>query len=224
MATRPVFLADDRGPPWVAVRPFEFPWHGGFARSQSLRNIDALHAAAAAAGLSPLLEISTRSRDPLGQQLSAFVLQVPLADGRLVALECVFQASKRFASGGPFLDLLELEPGRCRREPRLRQSGALLGFEFEAESWPLQPPTAFYDWLYLRALARAPQLAAQLDRFAGFTDIAFNPARSINCQARAAALHVALAGAGCLAGCMRSQAAFLATLRAEEPGTARRQP
>jgi hypothetical protein len=59
------------------------------------------------------------------------------------------------------------------------------------------PPTAFYDWLYLRALARLDAATLQqLRERDGFTDIAFNPERSLNCQARSAALYVALAADG----------------------------
>src|SRR5262245_8412243 len=51
---------------------------------------------------------------------------------------------------------------------------------------------AFYDWLYLRALFDNQETAGRLFSYKGFSDIAFNPEKSINCQARSAALFVAM--------------------------------
>ena len=62
--------------------------------------------------------------------------------------------------------------------------------------WPLTPKTAFYDWLYVRALRELARSDGQIDRslrrYQAFTDIEFNPAKSVNCQARSCALYVAL--------------------------------
>ena len=57
---------------------------------------------------------------------------------------------------------------------------------------PLNPKTVFYNWLYINAVLENPLLAAELLKYNAFTDIEFNPAKSINCQAKAAALFVAL--------------------------------
>lgn len=58
--------------------------------------------------------------------------------------------------------------------------------------------TAFYDWLYLNALLEHPDLAEPLLRYDGFTDIEFNPEKSLSTQTRSAAMYVALARAGLL--------------------------
>ena len=58
------------------------------------------------------------------------------------------------------------------------------------------PRTAFYDCLYVQALLENPQLAGVVLSYDAFTDIAFNPQRSLNCQARAAALFVGAHRAG----------------------------
>jgi len=52
--------------------------------------------------------------------------------------------------------------------------------------------TAFYDWLYITALNQNQGLAKEILRFDAFTDIEFNHKKSINCQARAAAMFVSL--------------------------------
>jgi len=50
----------------------------------------------------------------------------------------------------------------------------------------------FYDWLYLNAIFPHREWLKRLHQYAGFTDIEFNPGRSINCQARSCALFVTL--------------------------------
>ena len=77
----------------------------------------------------------------------------------------------------------------------------MLHFTFERELFPLRPRTAFYNWLYINALGENPDLAEQILEFDAFTDIEFNPEKSINCQAEAAALFIALHGKGLLDQC-----------------------
>lgn len=79
-----------------------------------------------------------------------------------------------------------------RADERLCISGRLLGFDLAGQKWGLEPKTAFYDWLYLTALMQNPQLSIQILDFEDFTDVEFNPEKSISCQARTATLFVAL--------------------------------
>ena len=72
------------------------------------------------------------------------------------------------------------------------ESGDLIEFDFDDQKWPLSPSTMFYDWLYCSALEQnRPQAEALLD-YDAFTDIEFNPDRSINCQAASAAIYKSL--------------------------------
>lgn len=87
---------------------------------------------------------------------------------------------------------------------------------FEGQDWPLQPRTAFYDWLYLRALAQNADLARQLLQYAAFTDIMFNPKKSINCQARAAALYVSLSRRNWLQEALTNRQHYLSLVRTPE--------
>jgi hypothetical protein len=191
MAERPVFAPVERGTRLVQEIPVQFKWHSGLAPSQKKKNVAALHEAAARRGLAPLLEISSKSNDELGQDLSAFNLKVNL-HGQQTTLECAYQGSKIFEQGGPFHDLYSAESRDARRDERLRQSGRLIGFRFEDADYPLSPTTVFYDWLYINALFRQRTRMESLQQYAGFTDIEFNPERSLNCQARSAAMFVAL--------------------------------
>lgn len=177
---------------------------------QKQRSIDSLHAAARSGlGIREILEISSKSKDPLGVRLSAFNLALPVADGGAVSVEVAYQASKRFERGGPFLDLLSGSSRQAKGDERLKRSGRLLSFRFGSEDWPLEPKTVFYDWLYLRALRTNPAIAQQLLTYQAFTDIEFNPERSVNCQARSAALYVSLHREGTLEDAVASKETFL---------------
>lgn len=193
MAKRPVFTPASIGFPYVEPVDIEFRWHPGFSISQMRKSIDSLHEAAAKSGIEPILEISSKSRSALGVSLSAFNLPLQTPDGQTMSVECAFQGSKVFEKGGPYNDLYAASSRAAKTDARLRNSGALTAFNFRGEEFPLEPKTAFYDWLYIIALRQnKSDTAERIKAFQGFSDIVFNPARSINCQARAAALFVAL--------------------------------
>jgi len=193
MAKRPIFVPSPNKPELVSEVYCQVRWNSGFAPIQKKRNIVALHAAAAELGFAPLLEVSTKSESPLGQYLSAFNLKVSTRKFGEIPMECAFQGSKVFAQGGPFTDLYAAKTARdARADHRLHVSGHLVGFNFEGVSFPLEPKTAFYDWLYINAIYPSWQQFSALKEYAGYTDIEFNPYRSVNCQARSCALFVAL--------------------------------
>ena len=197
MAERPVFVPLEMGPRLVQEVPVEFDWHPGMAPSQKKKNVVALHEKAAAKNLTPLLEISSKSEREIGQKLSGFNLKIEV-NGRETTLESIYQGSKVFEQGGPFLDLYWVGSLEAKRDPRLKKSGQLVSFRFKDEDYPLSPGTAFYDWLYINALFPKREWLKRLQKCAGFTDIEFNPKRSLNCQARSCATFVALQKRGLL--------------------------
>ncbi len=186
----------------------EFSWSPGFAPVQKKNNIIALHEAAKKQGLCPLLEISTKSDELLGQRLSAFSLKIETDDGTL-SIESAFQGSKVFENGGPYTDLYKKNSREAKTDTRIRTSGKLIGFSFRGIDWPLIPKTAFYDWLYLKALQPHREYLEKLFIYKGFTDIEFNPRKSINCQARTCALLVSLMKLNSLDIALRSQDSFI---------------
>jgi len=99
-----------------------------------------------------------------------------------------------------------------KKDERLKMSGSLRGFRFDQLEWELEPKTAFYDWLYVHAVHREPELRDDLNHYAGFTDIEFNPLKSINCQARSCALYVSLLRRNVLDDVLRDRQAFLDVL------------
>lgn len=213
MAKRPIFIPDIDAVGLVREVNVDITWHSGFAPVQKKKNIKSLHDAGARSGFSPLLEISTKSDDALGQRLSAFNLKIESDDYGVIPLECAYQGSKVFEHGGPYSDLYFSNPRDAKKDTRLDSSGKLLRFEFLGIQFPLEPKTAFYDWLYVTALApKRDEMIGRLRHYAGFTDIEFNPGKSVNCQAHSCALFVALMDSALLATAVRSPAAFIGFL------------
>src|SRR5687767_1253973 len=122
MARRPIFIPTPERSDLVKIVPVDLTWHPGFALVQKRKNVRALHDAAARLGYSPILEISTKSDEKLGQHLSAFYLKVPSSRGPL-PLESAYQGSKVFERGGPYVDLYTVDVRSAKRDARLRASG-----------------------------------------------------------------------------------------------------
>ena len=213
MAERPIFIPAPQSPVLVEEVFLQLRWNSGFALVQKEKNIRALHDAARAKGIGEVLEVSSKSSEEIGRKLSAFNLKVRRESFDKLPLEVVFQGSKVFTGGGPYRDLYDKEPRDAKKDSRLKESGSLTAFDFDQFCWPLEPKTAFYDWLYLGCLyplrERAPE---KLFKYAAFSDIEFNPTRSINCQARSVALFVSLLKRNLLDEAMRSPTSFLAVL------------
>lgn len=199
MAERPVFVPAMKAP-FTDMYPVEFQWSAGLAVSQKQKNITALHAAFRRRFPErKVLEISSKSLQPEGVKLSAFNLKKFLPSlGKEVLIECIYQGGKAFTGGGPYTDLYEGSSKDAKRDPRLKESGDMKAFYYEGEMLPLRPLTAFYDWLYISSLMETPELAEEVLKYDAFTDIEYNPNKSLNCQARAAAMFVALHRAGLL--------------------------
>lgn len=195
MAERPLYIPQPDGNLLVKTAMVEFKFHSGFAKVQKQKSIAELHQAARAKfNLNKILEVSSKSEEPLGAALSAFNLMINDEEaGKTYSVECAFQSSKVFKKGGPFVDLLNVSSREAKKDERLKESGALVAFRFKGTNWPLEPKTVFYDWLYINALNQNKPFHEALLNYKAFTDIEFNPNKSINCQAYSVALFVALA-------------------------------
>jgi hypothetical protein len=212
MAVRPVFTPGFKGPSLVIKIEVDFKWFAGMAVSQKQKSIRSLHESASDRNIKSVLEISSKSEAALGVSLSAFNLKLQTEAGYKSAVENFYQSSKVFTDGGPYLDILDKKPWEAKKDPRLASSGGFVGFEYGGHRWPTKPINAFYDWLYLNALCQNPALSAQLEQYDGFTDIEFNPEKSLNCQASAAALFVALSKRGELNAALANRDSFFERL------------
>ena len=210
MAKRPIFIPNSNSNLMVVAMPIEFTWHPGMSKSQKQKSIRSLHDAARNdKGVENILEISSKSESELGVRLSAFNLLLKTPNGTKAAIEVLFQGSKVFSRGGPYTDIYQKTSIEAKKDERLKGSGHLLAFQYMDFEWPLSPQTAFYDWLYLSALQENSDLASELLKYDGFSDIEFNPKKSINCQAAAAALYKALVHRELLDRAMSSPKEFI---------------
>lgn len=209
MAKRPVFIPVIDGKQLYKEHDIEFKWNPGFAQIQKQKNIKSLHETAKQENLYPLLEVSTKSEELLGQRLSAFNLKIFTQEFGEISIECAFQGSKVFENGLQFQDLYLKESLESKKDERLKQSGELIAFDFMGERWPLEPKSAFYDWLYIKALYPHKDFLKKLYNYQGFTDIEFNPNKSFSCQARTCAIMVALLKLNLIDEAMSSQKRFI---------------
>lgn len=194
MATRPVFYCNERGAyPGAREMQIEFQWYPGFSVAQKQRSIASLHSSIiSTADLRNPLEISSKSAISVGVALSAFNLQLRfLRDPPLNAsVETVYQGSKIYDGlNRKDNDRYFLKPREARMRAREYEAcHELSGWAIGDYCFDLSSGTEFYDWLYIGALYQQLELLQQLVRYDCFTDIEFNPKKSLACQARSAAL------------------------------------
>ena len=143
MAERPAWCFKENQ---IIRQNFEFVYNSGFSITQKRKNVKALHESIG----KKALEVSTKSEDILGIKLSAFNLKL---DG--FPFECIFQASKKYEKGGPYLDLLNVAPKQAKRDERHHLSGKLIAFKYDGREFPLEPKTYFYDYMYVKAVQQS---------------------------------------------------------------------
>jgi len=193
-ATR-CFYMSSQMPPYFSERLATFEYEAGRDHVTQAKNSRSL--IAAISEIEPgarVIEVSTASSLPLGVRLSALNLLVDSVWGRH-SVEKVFQASKIFEFGGPFLEILDL-PGSPKSHPKLSTSGKLTGFvgpdglQFVADGTSI-----FYDRLYVSALIQNSVLLEEILNFDIFTDLRFTKRvkgfvsnQPINTQARSCAI------------------------------------
>lgn len=212
MATRPIFIPRPGRGPLVEELNIDIRWHGGFAVSQKQKNIQELHRKAAELGVFPILEISTKSEVEIGRRLSAFSLKIH-AYGAMKSLESAYQASKVFRFSGQHEYVVDLGPYDAKKEIRNVGEGEIIAFRFEGVDYPTEPKNAFYDWLYLRAIAPHEGWIKDNLNYKGYSDIEFTPGKSINCQGRAFAEFHALSMRGDVGECTNDFETFRNILR-----------
>ena len=147
VAQRLYFISKPSYQGLIIEKIIEFPYFAGQSKSQKQKSMDSMiHTIRAVESGGNILEVSTKSRTPLGNQLSAFQLEYYDSErGKGIPVVNIFEGSKVFEHGGPYLDLLHCTPLEAKRDKRLLSSGKLVGFEYEGEKYELQPRSLFYD-------------------------------------------------------------------------------
>lgn len=218
MANRPIFVSESTKDSFINEVNVEFQWFPGMAVTQKQKSIQSLHNSASEVGLAPILEISSKSENPIGVKLSAFNLKIKIAKNILTTVETVYQGSKVFTEGGPYIDLFYKSSSEAKKDERLFESGDLIGFELEEVHWQLKPDTSFYDWLYINALVQNEELADEVLKYKSFSDIEYNPKKQVSCQARSAAYFASLSKLRLLNDFLTSKEDFL-QLYKQRPNT-----
>lgn len=192
MAIRPIYLVNYEYPYYKCINQ-EFDWYSGFATSQKQKSIASLHNNFLAKyNKLNILEVSSKSDKMLGNKLSAFNLKKYVKSiNQYVPVENIFQSSKVFEDDKQFEELLFVSPKESKRV--VREYGKnIKKFRFEGNDYPINPLTIFYDYIYMNALLENNDLIEEVRKVDAFTDIEFNPNKSINCQAMALAKFVSL--------------------------------
>lgn len=210
MAKRICFVSSTTEYPIFKELEVEFKYYTGFAISQKQKSIKSMHESIGKIDKSlRVLEVSTKSTNPIGVALSAFNLKfLDESTGKEYPLENIFQSSKVFERGGPYRDLLDVSPKDAKRDERLKSSGNLVSFNFNNIIWEREPKTMFYDWIYVNSLYRNKNLSMKVLEYDAFTDIEFNHEKSFNCQARSAAIFVSLSKLGRLEEIIKAKEEF----------------
>ena len=226
MAVRSVFVSKTKYPFFEEI-PVEFEWFGGFALSQKRKCQIGLHQNFLAQyPQEKILEISSSSLLSLGNNLSAINLHKRTSHG-VTSVESAFQSSRIYRDSsqtiGPFPEFLFLDGRKCKKLVK-SASNRLISFEYLFDNMRFYAPahhiSLFYDFLYLTALMEPENktVADQLivDGYTAFTDLA---TKSLNCQARSAAMFVGLTRAGLTAE-LKTMESYLALFRTSPAGTA----
>lgn len=189
MAVRKCFiLGDDL---IIRIADINFKYFSGFAKTQKEKSINSLHYEIRNKYSVNVLEISSSSNSELGKSLSAFNLKLTYKD-KEIPVENIFQSSKVFINGGPYIDLLFTSPSKAKKDERLKNSGELQYFYFNNYKFPLKPTTIFYDYIYCFTLYQHKELVKELINYKAFTDIEFNALKSRNCQAHSVCIFLSL--------------------------------
>ena len=135
-----------------------------------------------------ILEISSRSDEPLGRALSAMNLRAAGSDGnRRLPVESVYQAAKCYGHDGPDEQPIPNGFDAKRRDKERRNAGSLRGFQHEGTFWPAASGSAFYDREWIKA-ATAAGATRELARYDAYSDQFHRPGAAVACQARSAAM------------------------------------
>lgn len=221
MATRPIFIPNYQKisnndiiiDNLVQINNIDFTWHSGLSIADKQKSIASLHENAKQVdGINNILEISTRSTEKIGVALSAFNLKIRTTKNNEISVESIYQSSKVFQGNIQYLDLLYKSPAEAKKDERLKSAGEIIAFRpfgKQEKEWNINPISAFYNWIYINALMQHPEYYQQLLEYQAFTDIEFNPKKSLNCQAYATALFCSLYKNDLLDDVMKTPQSFL---------------
>ncbi|MEB7038674.1 DarT1-associated NADAR antitoxin family protein [Staphylococcus gallinarum] len=195
MANRFVYYVDPKNYIYKKI-DISFKWYPGFSKEQKQKSIEDLHFQFLKENITDqILEVSSKSVKVIGVKSSAFNLKISTMNGNVFSVEQLFQSSKVYQKAGNQNYLLEKGYNAKEMKQKIRKidnNDYMTKYSSFGHDFPLEPKNLFYNWLYVNALYRNPDIASEILKYEAFTDIEFNPKRSFNCQAEACAIYVSL--------------------------------
>lgn len=226
MAEKSVFISKVEYPFFEEVH-VNIDWFGGFALSQKRKCQIGLHQNFLMEyPKEKILEISSSSLMSLGSKLSAMHLSKRTLKG-ITTVESAFQSSRIYGDGakriGPFPEYRFL-PGRECKKLVKEAAKEMHSYQYELDGLTFYAPahhiSQFYDFLYLNALLEPENEEVKnkllQEKYTAFTDLA---TKSLNCQARSAAIFVGLVRAGMIDE-VRDYDSYLKLFRTQANGKA----
>lgn len=226
MAEKSVFISKVEYPFFEEVH-VNIDWFGGFALSQKRKCQIGLHQNFLMEyPKEKILEISSSSLMSLGAKLSAMHLSKRTLKG-ITTVESAFQSSRIYGDGakriGPFPEYRFL-PGRECKKLVKEAAKEMHSYQYELDGLTFYAPahhiSQFYDFLYLNALLEPENKEVKnkllQEKYTAFTDLA---TKSLNCQARSAAIFVGLVRAGMIDE-VRDYDSYLKLFRTQANGKA----
>lgn len=199
MAERSVFVSRKTFPFYEDIH-VSLEWFGGFALSQKRKCEIGLHENFKAAYPNEkVLEISSASRMFLGARLSAMNLKKRTQRG-ITSVESAFQSSRIFSDEtrrvGPFPEYMFLPGKECKKIVK-KESLGMHSHQYNFDDLTFYAPehhiSQFYDFLYLNALLEPENEVVMKELLnCGYTAFSDLATKSLNCQARSAAIFVGL--------------------------------
>lgn len=164
MAKRPIYVSTDSiDNPYIET-DIEFNWIPGNTYNQKCKRRDSLiNEIKKYFDINMHLEISTKSNNNLGKNLSALNLKLN-NNGLILPVEKFYQDGKIY------------------------DSNEFKGYKLGDLFFDKDPYGLFYDYIYILALYQNKEYHEALKPYYFFTDIEFNPNKSINTQARSASI------------------------------------
>lgn len=209
MAKRLYFIAKPSFQGLIVEKTIHFEYYRGQNLNQKHKSIESMHHAIRAfESGGKILEVSTVSPDPLGKKLAGVFLLGKNENGSEVPVMTIFESAKVFERGGPYRDLLEKDPSEVAKDERLINSGRLLGFHYQNESYSLSPRNLFFDWIYMSALYKEKALHEEIAQYDIVTDIEYSMNNMFASSARACAYFISLSHAGLLDESMKNIDSF----------------
>lgn len=209
MAKRLYFVAKPSYQGLIVEKTIEFEGFRGETLSQKHKSIEAMHHAIRAfESGGRILEVSSVSPDEIGKRLAGTHLFFRTREGDVYSVANIFESSKVFEHGGPYKDLLYADPETVSEDPRLRNSGRLLGFYFEDQPYGLVPRNLFFDYIYIQALMEQKELHEEIRRYDMVTDLEYSMGSMFASSARACAYFISLSKAELLEESLKSLESF----------------